>query len=216
MAIFCTDENTVLKVKTALTKMRSLATPQDNYIAVVVGSPTSYQGEFKGGITLKQSLVNKKQKKGMLVTTYSKKSAKRGDVSSVIIHYHTINSSDHASLVSVSTTRNRWYCVRTFLSTNLLCPVLGDNIFGSRVKTVLGSPVLVDILSQTTLSPQKLPQEIKKRLDIVDRKDLMVPLHLHLNKTLIHNFNNKELIEFNADPPDTFKWTCERLELNLV
>lgn len=87
---------------------------------------------------------------------WSNNAVRRGDVLITAFSYQTLqeNGNSSASLVEVSSNRKKWHCVRLFCSTYLLSPVLGDNLYSGRVKTIMGVSVPVDHWSTVAQEPQ--------------------------------------------------------------
>ncbi|XP_073978178.1 mitochondrial mRNA pseudouridine synthase RPUSD3-like [Rhodnius prolixus] len=213
VAIFCTDKSVQENFHKKLLRMRREDQPSDMYRSIVIGNPIKEMTHFQGAIKLENSPLTR-EKKAVLVSKCTKGERERGVAKKVVITHRTLASNNNASLVEIGTTRNSWHCVRIYLSTFLLTPVLGDNVHGSRVKTIMGQSVLVDKFSPVAGVPQKLSSELLKILKLTSVRDVAIPLHLHLSSVIINCFDRKGThIEFLAPAPETFTWTCDRLGL---
>lgn len=92
----------------------------------------------------------------MLLKKWSVNSTKRGTVKVCKFKHQTLKTGTDnlSSLVEVSSSQKRYHCIRLFLASQLLSPVLGDNLFGSYVKSVMGVKVPVDHWSDAAHTQQ--------------------------------------------------------------
>ena len=91
----------------------------------------------------------------MVRLDYTKNRSKRLDRNEVVvsIKYSTLSKVSEASVVHLEVSSPKQNSIRLAMS-HLLSPIIGDNIFGSRVKQVIGVPVPVSIHNDASDGPQ--------------------------------------------------------------
>lgn len=184
-----------------------------SYQAVCHGVPllSSNSGE-RLGLTTNESDLSVK-----LSTDQSANKIKTKKMKQIYYKYKVLNTNPdlNASLVEVSTNRILWYYVPLYLATRLLTPVIGDQIHGNSVKYLFGKPVHLPTFNVTGFNPQKLPEDICKRLEVDETDSLLIPNHLHLSSVTLYHFSRKEPkhLTIHAPPPPHFQWTCSQLKL---
>lgn len=158
----------------------------------------------------------------VLLRHYSRNSVKRRYVVSVHVQAQLLKyglSDAGGYLVEVNTSAVRHNFLRVFLA-DKLAPILGDNLYSSRVQTVKGVPIKVDpshcVAGQT---PQKLSASLRECLNLKREEDsLMVPLHVHLRSYKLRGWiagNRRAVLEIEAPYPDYYQWTCKQLGIVL-
>lgn len=213
VAILVQDEKALNRLQESIDRTKSLKDFTSIYHAVVTGCPNVERGNYKFGLSLD---IKGKQKHAVLLKKWSINSTKRGEVKVCKFkHRNLITGTDNlSSLLEVSASQKRYHCVRLFLASQLLSPVLGDNLFGGYAKSVMGVKVPVDHWSDTANAPPRLPEELLTLLDLRKHEQAKIPVHLHLSRfsLLWYEKKNEELV-LEAPPPSSFQWTCQKLGL---
>ncbi|XP_066902065.1 mitochondrial mRNA pseudouridine synthase RPUSD3 isoform X2 [Halyomorpha halys] len=217
VAIYCKNQLMLNRVQKCLRSMKGTRHLAEFYDCVVIGQPSTPEGNFEGGITVATPKDGRKQKGIKFVTEYSKIKVRNGEIKPVKLEHSTLSESEYASRLMISTTTRKLHSVRVYAATEIVSPILGDHVFGRFVRYVLRKPVLIDQFSPVAQQAQKLPPDLLSKLELSSRNDIEIPLHLHLCRVQLKNFLGKnEHLEFRAKPPDFFIWTCEVLHLNKV
>ncbi|KAG8301484.1 tRNA pseudouridine synthesis [Homalodisca vitripennis] len=189
-------------------------TGKDKYLAVVVGVPRYASGTIKLGFKLEQH--PKKGKRVVLLQKWANRAYKRGEIRIGTFHHQLISSgyNDLASLVQINVDLRKYHAYRVFCADYLHSPVLGDNLFGSRVQTLMGVPTTVHHFNDVADTPQRLPQEMYRHLGLTSGEASIIPIHVHLEEMLLPRFFQKgQSLRLRAPVPPHFLWTCERLGL---
>lgn len=132
-------------------------------------------------------------------------------VSFKLLSTSKINSS---SLVEIKSTTNNNHAVRLFTSTFLYSPVLGDNLFGSRVKKVGNTNIKVDPFVELSQLPQKLNKQVYRSLQLKESQQPIIPVHIHLRSlTLLSYLKNKETLTINAPLIPPLEWAYNKFKL---
>lgn len=93
---------------------------------------------------------------------WSNKAVKQGDVKVFRVEHHTLYRQNFASLVEICPSATKWHFLRVYLA-HLLSPVLGDNMYGSRVHQVMGVPLAINPCSDAARGPKVnifIPSEV--------------------------------------------------------
>uniref|UniRef100_A0A1B6DM60 Pseudouridine synthase RsuA/RluA-like domain-containing protein n=1 Tax=Clastoptera arizonana TaxID=38151 RepID=A0A1B6DM60_9HEMI len=215
IAILATEKSVEEKVQLSILKSRYSKESVDTFQAVVIGKPRYNGGKIKLGLTL-DVMKGSKQKKPILLREWSNNAVKRGEVLLTTFSYQLLRESEDSrmTLVEIRCDRKKWHCVRLFCSNFLLTPVLGDNLYGGRVKNVMGVTLPVNHWSKVSEEPQKLSSEVLSILEVTKEDLKIIPTHLHLSKVILPHYDKKGLnLELVATPPDFFTWTCQKSSL---
>lgn len=89
----------------------------------------------------------------IVVRDWSKNAMKRGDVKVFRVHHHTLCKNNLASLVEICPSATKWHFLRVYLA-HLMSPVLGDNLYGSRVHQVMGVHLAINPTSDAARGPK--------------------------------------------------------------
>ncbi|XP_069695780.1 mitochondrial mRNA pseudouridine synthase Rpusd3-like [Periplaneta americana] len=183
-----------------------------HYWAVVIGNPQPNSAVLKMGITLKKNPNNNKDKQPVVLKEWSKNSVKCQEVKVFRVEHHTLCQQHLASLVEIRPSGTKWHFLRVYLA-HMQSPILGDNLYGSRVQTIMGVPVTINPCSDAAKSPKKLPDNLKASLSLQPGQEVIIPTHLHLRRLILpHYLGHGDLI-LEAPVPSSFQWTCECLGL---
>lgn len=216
VAVLVENEKILKKLQKSIDRTRSLYDFTSTYHAVVAGCPTVESGNYTFGLSLD---VKGGEKHAVFLKKWSKNMMKHRIVKVSKFRHRTVKTGTNnlCSLVEVSASQRRYHCIRLFLASQLLSPVLGDNLFGSYAKTVLGMKVPVDHWSDAAHTPPILPDELFTLLDLNKFKQDIIPIHLHLSRFNLSWFEKKsEELVFEAPAPFSFQWTCQKLGLELT
>ncbi|XP_075238428.1 mitochondrial mRNA pseudouridine synthase RPUSD3-like [Lycorma delicatula] len=218
VAILGQSENVRSKVQICWERSRGQKIPLESYLAICTGKPLEdHVDNLRIGITLDVS-ENGKMKKAYLTKKYSHASVlkSRVKVASVESHLLSTNENQSAALLNLVTNQKKWHFVRLFLATYLLSPAIGDHIFASRVKKIMGMAVPVDHWNPSTLQPQKLDKNLLKSLELLPGSEKFIPTMIHLSEVKLIGFpkRSQDLV-LSAPPPQYFTWTLNRLGLHL-
>jgi 23S rRNA-/tRNA-specific pseudouridylate synthase len=89
----------------------------------------------------------------VVVRKWSKCAMKRGEVKVFRVEHRTLCKQNLASLVEICPSATKWHFLRVYLA-HLLSPVLGDNLYGSRVHQVMGMPLGINPCSDAARGPK--------------------------------------------------------------
>lgn len=213
VTVLSSCEKVVDKIKTCLKKASGHQQLCAHYWTVVIGNPQPNSAFVKVGLTFKENPCASNDKQPIVVHKWSRNAVKRGDVKVIKVEHRTLYKQDLASLVEVCPSATKWHFLRVYL-THLVSPVLGDNLYGSRVHQVMGVPIAINPCSDAARGPKKLPQNLQAALSIKPGQEVIIPAHLHLRRLILPHYlgkGNDFIIE--APLPSSFQWTCESLGL---
>jgi 23S rRNA-/tRNA-specific pseudouridylate synthase len=90
----------------------------------------------------------------VVVDKWSKNAVKRGEVKVFRVEHRTLYRRQNlASLVEIWPSATKWHFLRAYLA-HLRSPVLGDNLYGSRVRQVMGVPLSINPCSDAARGPK--------------------------------------------------------------
>ncbi|KAG8225385.1 hypothetical protein J437_LFUL016810 [Ladona fulva] len=195
-------------------KRRDLASVRltSKYLAVVVGQPkVSLKNETVNYLLVKSPDGKSKQP---IVQDFTAKQIGSEKERKVRVAYNTISHGSSTCLVEIKPSTTRWHFLRVYLS-HLLSPVLGDNLYSSRVTSFMGVTVAANPFNNFR-RPQILGQEILEVLNVSPEEEHIIPCHIHLQEVVLTSFHkNKTDLTILAPPPSYFQWTCEKLNLKI-
>ncbi|PNF34885.1 hypothetical protein B7P43_G01411 [Cryptotermes secundus] len=202
------------KVRTCMKKASGRLQSCAYYWAVVIGNPQTDSAIQKLGLTFKENPTIDNDKQPIVVRDWSKNAMKRGDVKVFKVHHHTLCKNNLASLVEICPSATKWHFLRVYLA-HLMSPVLGDNLYGSRVHQVMGVHLAINPTSDAARGPKKLPKELQAALAIKPGQEVIIPTHLHLRRLILPHYLGKDSdLIIEAPLPSSFQWTCQALGLN--
>lgn len=121
------------------------------------------------------------------------------------------------SLVEIRSSTTKWHALRLFASTFLYSPILGDNLYASRIQKVGDTYVQVDPFQESTELPAKVDKPILELLNIESSQQHIIPVHIHLRSLGLPSFLGKGkdlIVEAPLIPP--FDWTCKQLQFKCL
>ncbi|XP_054286832.1 pseudouridylate synthase RPUSD4, mitochondrial-like [Macrosteles quadrilineatus] len=188
-------------------------TGKDKYTAVVVGVPRHSSGVVRLG--LKLEFKENIGKKPVILQEFSNNAVKDGKIRMGTFHHETLQHgfNNLTSLVKICVDLRAYNALRVFAADHLLAPVLGDNLYGGRVQTLMGIATSTHHFSEAALRPQVLPEEVYSMLQ-VDRSNAgIIPVHVHLSEMVLPKMLRGKPLHLSASLPPHFEWTCHKLGL---
>ena len=122
-----------------------------------------------------------------------------------------------AAIVSAEPTTVIWNLLQVYFA-EMLSPVLGDTMYGYRVKTVMGKRIKISHANSPNAYDvgQRLPPWVFNQLGLKLSDEGVLPVHIHLFRTSILDFYGKgKHLKIHAPLPPYFKMTAESLKLPL-
>merc|ERR1711874_460368 len=119
------------------------------------------------------------------------------------------------SLVLLQPSSSKNHFVPVWLS-DMGCPLLGDQMYDYRARTLMGHKVKVGIKNTQANRQQKLPSAVMDRLGVRKGEEWRVPKHLHQFRINLPDFlgPGKHLTVF-APPPKYFSLTSAKLGIDI-
>lgn len=213
LILLSTDPNVTEKVKKCFRSSQALQQPPLTYWAVTCGMPRPVAVAKRVPFGLEH--VPNTGHMPVIKKEHAKSDIKSGKIKLAVVEHVTkvFSKESDMSLVEVNVHITKNHFLRVWLAYSY-SPILGDHLYGGRVKTVAGKKVLVGEQNLTSYVPQTLPDDTFLRLNLPDKAVEMIPCHLHLSKIKLSRFEkNKSDLVITAPPPDHFMWTCRQLGL---
>lgn len=187
----------------------------ETYWVVTTGTAKETEGKYKLAMKLKH--YGDERKKPIIIDEWSNTQYKEGLIRILRVQFKVLSVAykDLASLIQIQTSTKKWHSVRLFAAHRLLSPVLGDNVHGLSVKTIMGKKILAtEYIHSNTLKP-RLDNELLKQLRFTRNMQELIPAHVHLRSVYLTNLwrNGKDIL-IEAPLTDPFKWTCDQLGLD--
>lgn len=194
-------------------RSKALQQPPLTFWAITNGLPNPSVGATKVAISLE--CVHNIGKVPVIKKKYTSIEIKRGDSKLAVVEHSTLmhNEKNEASLVEVNIQTLKWHFLRVWLAQSY-SPVLGDAIYGGRVKTLSGKKILVSPNNLTAYNPQEISDEIYHQLQLPQKAAELIPCLVHLSKMRLAQYNkDKSDLILSVPPPSHFVWTCTQLGL---
>ncbi|XP_042872349.1 mitochondrial mRNA pseudouridine synthase RPUSD3-like [Penaeus japonicus] len=213
LILLSTDPGVTEKVRKCFRSSQTLQKPHMTYWAVTCGMPKPVTVARRVPIGLEY--VPNTGQVPVIKKEYTKSDIKKGKTKLAVVEHVTrvFNRALDMSLVEVNVHLTKNHFLRVWLAYSY-SPILGDHLYGGRVKTMKGKKLLVNVQNLTSYAPQPLPDDTFSKLNLPDKAVEMIPCHLHLSKLRLFRFakDNSDLV-ITAPPPDHFMWTCRQLGL---
>ncbi|KAM4021503.1 mitochondrial mRNA pseudouridine synthase RPUSD3 [Anomaloglossus baeobatrachus] len=211
LVLFSSCPVTTKKFEDFYAECRESERPPATFCAVTLGVPSPPQGEIKVALQV--------QKIGELnlvapVMNPSKGSLERREVKKTETRYQVLHSAEGCALLqlqpmSVYREQLLVHCALQF------CPVLGDHTYSARVAKVLGKNIYVP-LDLATPRPQRIEEQILRKMHVTEQQVHRIPLHLHLQQLLMPDDpSGTHPTRLTAPPPPFFQRTMELLLLKM-
>lgn len=177
---------------------------------------------LKGKEQLAMKLVSSnhyKYRQPVIKTSWYNNKIKSGEMKILNVEFNVLSNStlNLCSLVQIRASTQKWHSLRLFASTFLYSPILGDDLYASRIQKVGDVYVQVDPFQESTKLPATLDKQILHLLNIRSSQQHIIPVHIHLRSIALPSFLGKGkdlIVEAPLIPP--FDWTCERLEFKYL
>ncbi|XP_076667893.1 mitochondrial mRNA pseudouridine synthase Rpusd3 [Andrena cerasifolii] len=177
---------------------------------------------LKGKEQLAMKLVSSncyKYRTPVIATSWYNNAIKRGEMKILNVEFNVLSNStlNLCSLVQIRSSTQKWHALRLFASTFLYSPILGDNLYASRIQKVGQAYVQVDPFQESTKLPAKLDKQIIDLLNVRSVQQHIIPVHIHLRSVALPSFLGKGkdlIVEAPLIPP--FDWTCKQLEFKCL
>ncbi|XP_043256990.1 mitochondrial RNA pseudouridine synthase RPUSD4-like [Colletes gigas] len=215
ITLLAADSKIVDNVKLALRRGNNYTS---TYWALTIRVPNKLWGEEHLAIKMKSN-PHYELRKPIIVTSWPKNEQKRGDVKILNVKFRVLSNSTFnlSSLVQIKSSTIKHHAIRLFAATFLYCPILGDNIHGSRIQKIGGTYITVDPFVKYTDFPPKLDKELLQLLKLNTQRQPIIPVHIHFRSINLPYFHGKErdlLIEAPLIPP--FEWTYQQLKFDYL
>jgi len=199
----------------ALEKAKTKHIPPFSYWALTTCIPLASQNLQKVGLKLVE-VKDFEMKVPIIVPKISRNAILKKAVKSVLVKMETISSNQltNTALVEVATNSIAKHFLRVFLA-HKFAPILGDGMYSSRVKLVLGKPVEVSPFNKAAYDPQSLSAHLCNKLQLPKSKCQNIPTHLHLHQVTLVGFKQKEDLILNAPAPEHFMWSLNQVDLSI-
>lgn len=187
--------------------------------AITTRVPNEIKGKYHLAMCLKQNYSSLKNKKPVILTSWSKNSVKNDAVKILNVDYRLISNSTNnlSSLIEMEISTKKWHSPRLFASTMLYSPILGDNYHGSRVQEIMGTWIRVDPFAKSCLDMPKLNKQLLELLNLKQSQQEIIPAHIHLRSIRLPSFGKeKKDIILEAPLIHPFDWTCKQLKFKNV
>ncbi|XP_067008389.2 mitochondrial mRNA pseudouridine synthase RPUSD3 isoform X2 [Anabrus simplex] len=212
ITILSAREEVTSRVQKCMKKSKHQQYLSNSYLAVVLGSPKPPALSQKVGLKLETNPLDG-GKQPVIMNEWSRNAVSRKEVFPITVKHMTLQQSHLASLVELQPSLNKWHFLRVYMA-YLLSPILGDNLYGSRVRNVLGVPLSVSPFSDTAKQSQRLSKEVLAALDLKPSDEVIIPTHLHLHQVTLLDYKGKgRHLQVLAPLPESFLWTCRQLHL---
>ncbi|XP_034949055.1 mitochondrial mRNA pseudouridine synthase RPUSD3-like [Chelonus insularis] len=204
-------------VEKALERAEKLRLIPRTYWTVTRRVPVSTENEEKEERLAMRLVISPDKKNVMpvIIKRWSHNEQKRREVKILNIQYKVLCNStlNLASLVEIKSSTTQWHAIRLYAATELLSPILGDRIHGSRAQDVMGRFMKMNPFVEAAHVIPQLDRNLLKILRVTQGKSMMIPVHVHLREIFLPSFLRKgNDIEIKAPLHPEFLWTCRRLK----
>ncbi|XP_043528292.1 mitochondrial RNA pseudouridine synthase rpusd4-like [Frieseomelitta varia] len=185
--------------------------PVNTYWIITVGIPKQLKSEFHLAV---KAISNSqfKERKLVLTTSWSQNDKKLRRVKLMKGEYKVLSNStlNLCSLIELKSSTHNKSTIRLFAATMLYSPILGDNIYASRIQKVGNTYVRADPFFSCPGLP-KLDTKLLKLLVVKPSEQAIIPTHIHLKSINLPNFFGRTLTIESPIMP-YFDWSCKQLE----
>ena len=187
----------------------------NTYWIVTVGISKQLEGQIRLGMK-PISDPQFKHRKIILTSSWSRNEEKYRKIKLLKAEYKVLSNSTFnlCSLVELKSSTHAKNAIRLFAATYLYSPILGDNIYASRIQKIGNTYVRVDPFLSCPGLP-KLDMKLLRLLNVRVKQQEIIPAHIHLKSVVLPSFFGKTLtIEAPLMPP--FDWTCKQLDFKYL
>ncbi|XP_047364770.1 mitochondrial RNA pseudouridine synthase Rpusd4-like isoform X2 [Vespa velutina] len=157
------------------------------------------------------------EKRVVIEEKWSKKAEKRREIKVLNIEFNIISNSTNnlSSLIEMKASTIKWHALRLFASTRLYTPILGDNIYGSRIQNIAGKWLLVSPFAKTNNNLAEVNPKLLEILYLTKAKRELIPCHVHARSVILPKFKGESLT-IEAPLISPFDWTCRQLKFKNI
>ncbi|KAI8771703.1 RNA pseudouridylate synthase domain-containing protein 3 [Biomphalaria glabrata] len=215
LLLLCKDKKIKTKLDDCLTQMAIERCQFLTYLAVTVGIPTcppntpteiyiqrEYLHDREISVVTSQGSVTARKKGLMILSKFTVKPL-------------MVNTDLNVALLEISINKDKWDAVESLLS-YYLSPILGDDIYSSRVYTINGIP----FASSPYVTKPKLQELPSSVVNVLTESGLLtqekrLPLFLHRHKVMVNRFPNSKSppLVITSKPHDYFLQVLQSLGL---
>ncbi|KAL2738702.1 mitochondrial RNA pseudouridine synthase Rpusd4-like [Vespula squamosa] len=149
---------------------------------------------------------------------WSRNAEKRRKLKVLNIEFKIISNSTNnlSSFIEIKSSTTKWHALRLFASTRLYSPILGDNLYGSRIQNVAGKWLLsVCSFPEGNNNTTQMNSELLKILQLTKTKQELIPCHIHARSVILPKFKGK-CLTLEAPLISPFDWTCKQLKFKNI
>lgn len=187
----------------------------NTYWIITVGTPRQLQGQVRLGM---QTISNPqfKHKKRILKSSWSHNEEKYRKIKLLKTEYKVLSNSilNLCSLIELKSSTHSKSAIRLFATTYLYSPVLGDNIYASRIQKIGNTYVRADPFLSCPGLP-KLDMRLLRLLNVRESQQEIIPAHIHLKSIILPQFFG-ETLTIEAPLMPHFDWTCKQLDFKYL
>ncbi|XP_033361184.1 mitochondrial RNA pseudouridine synthase rpusd4-like isoform X1 [Bombus vosnesenskii] len=187
----------------------------NTYWIITVGIPKQLEGQTRLGMKV-ISNPQFKHRKIILTSSWSHNEEKYRKIKLLKTQYKVLSNStlNLCSLIELKSSTHSKNALRVFATTYLYTPILGDNIYASRIQKIGNTYVRVDPFLSSPGLP-KLDIRLLRLLNVRPNQQEIIPTHIHLKSIVLPQFFGETLtIEAPLMPP--FDWTCKQLDFKYL
>lgn len=183
----------------------------NTYWIITVGVPKQLQGQINMGIKA-ISDPQFKRRKIILTSSWSNNEKKQRKIKLLKTEYKVLSNSilNLCSLIELKSSTHAKHAIRLFAATHLYSPVLGDNIYASRIQKIGNTYVRADPFLSCPGLP-KLDTRLLRLLNVRHSQQEIIPAHIHLKSVVLPQFFGETLTIESPLMPH-FDWTCKQLD----
>ncbi|KAK2587123.1 hypothetical protein KPH14_002885 [Odynerus spinipes] len=189
-----------------------------NKVYWIVTIRTSNQMQGKEHLCLKKEWNSSRSESKVIISdSWSKNAQKQRRVRILNVQFDVISNSTNnlSSLIELKASTTKWHALRLFASTRLYTPILGDNIYGTRIHKVGGAWLLVNPFTEAYQLPE-VDSELLKLLHLTKAKQELIPCHIHARRVLLPKFLDEECLTLEAPLIPPLDWTCQQLKFKNI
>ena len=185
------------------------------YLAICRGTPNMTGNFIKENVVVRMHELDDlgDHKQPVIEYNVAKSAIKKFQMMQASLSLQVVDSNSKlaTSLVEIGTTEVRKRTVRAYAA-NKAAFILGDVLFASRVKQILGVPISVTPTRPGYDGYEPLHQKVRSHLSVPSNRS--IPLLCHLHRIVLQGKKRVPDIEIQCkELPHHFTWTLEQLEL---
>ncbi|XP_077978845.1 mitochondrial mRNA pseudouridine synthase Rpusd3-like [Glandiceps talaboti] len=209
VTLLATKPSIAAGVDQLLMKSTAQQTRTRRYWALTIGVPRPGTG------TIKVPLAEEQRGNENMVVVKPEASAgslKRREAKKTSTEYTVLDDNHSCALVEMKPLKAYRHQMQVHMISKL-CSILGDHTYSSRIQTVLGIPVLVDVHNVQPCT-QVVKKEILHQMNLTAHLMSSVPLHLHCVAITLPKWQNGKDLIITAPLPKYFWKSLKLLDLD--